>query len=326
MTHATRGAESLALGSGPEFDRIRKIIQELGPRGAGLGDDCGLIPTADGSLALSTDVSVEGVHFRLDWIGFPDVGWRATAAALSDLAAEGASPLGVLCAVTMPAHAAESQLIDVMSGAGAAAASVGAPVLGGDLSSGRGWSVAVTVIGRAPRPVTRAGSQPGDHLWVTGTLGGSRAALEAWRRGEPPDPESLKRYAHPEPRITAGRWLAEHGARAMIDLSDGLAGDARHLAAASAVAIDVELNALPLDAGVCREAGRLGVPAAQFAAEGGEDFELLTTLPSSFDGAADFSRECGIPLTRIGTVRAGSDVRFLHDGVTLILQGFSHFG
>jgi thiamine-monophosphate kinase len=245
---------------------------------------------------------------------------------LSDLAAEGASPLGVLCAVTMPAHAEESQLIDVMSGAGAAAASVGAPVLGGDLSSGQGWSVAVTVIGRAPHPVTRAGSQPGDLLWLTGTLGGSRAALEAWRRGETPDPESVSRYAHPQPRIRAGRWLAEHGARSMIDLSDGLAGDARHLAAASGVGIDVELNAVPVDAAVGAEARRLGVPAAQFAAEGGEDFELLVTLPSSFEGAADFARECGIPLTRIGTVRAGSDVRLFHDGVALNLQGFSHFG
>jgi thiamine-monophosphate kinase len=318
--------DSLALGSGPEFDRIRKIIQELGARGSGLGDDCGLIQTSEGVLALSTDVSVEGVHFRLDWIGFADVGWRATAAALSDLAAEGADALGVLCAVTMPAHAPELQLIEVMSGAGAAAASVGAPVLGGDLSSGPGWSVAVTVIGRAPRPVTRGGSQPGDRLWVTGTLGGSRAALEAWRRGETPQPESRKRFARPEPRIAAGRWLAEHGARAMIDLSDGLAGDADHLAAASGVGIDVELDALPVDEEVKAEARRHGVSPGQFAAEGGEDFELLAALPPTFDGSADFGRECGIALTRIGTVRAGSGVRFLHEGAALKLQGFTHFG
>jgi thiamine-monophosphate kinase len=326
VTRSTRGEQSFALGSGPEFDRVRRIIGELGAQGRGLGDDCGLIPIGDGTLAVSTDVSVEGVHFRLDWISFADVGWRSTAAALSDLAAEGAEPLGVLCAVTLPARAAESQLIEVMSGAGAAAASVGAPVLGGDLSSGPGWSIAVTALGRTTRPVTRAGAQPGDRLWVTGTLGGSRAALEAWRRGEDPGADSLKRYSHPEPRIAAGRWLADHGARAMIDLSDGLAGDAGHLAAASGVGIDVELNALPVEGEVRVEARRRGVSPGQFAAEGGEDFELLVALPTSFDGVADFSRQCGLPLTRVGTVRAGSEVRFLQDGVALNLQGFSHFG
>jgi thiamine-monophosphate kinase len=326
VTRSPQGEQSLALGSGAEFDRIRRIIQELGPRGRGLGDDCGLIPAGDGTLAVSTDVSVEGVHFRLDWIGFADVGWRATAAALSDLAAEGAEPLGVLCAVTLPAHAAESQLIEVMSGVGAAAEFTGASVLGGDLSSGPGWSVAVTVIGRAARPVTRAGAQPGDHLWVTGTLGASRVALEAWRRGEIPPAESLKRYSHPEPRIAAGRWLADRSARAMIDLSDGLAGDARHLAAASGVSIEIQLDALPVEAVVNAVAVHRGVTPGQFAAEGGEDFELLVALPASFDGAADFSRQCGITLTRIGAVLPGSEVRFLLDGVALNLQGFSHFG
>jgi thiamine-monophosphate kinase len=322
----TRAKQSLALGSGPEFDRIRKIIQELGDRGAGLGDDCALIPTGDGALTLSTDVSVEGVHFRLDWISFADVGWRATAGALSDLAAEGAEPLGVLCAVTMPANAPESQLIEVMSGAGAAAASVGAPVLGGDLSSGPGWSIAVTVIGRAPRPVTRAGAQPGDGLWVTGTLGGSRAALEAWRRGAEPAPASRQRFARPEPRVAAGRWLARHGARAMIDLSDGLAGDAGHIAAASNVAVEVDLTSLPVADRVGAESAQLGISPGRFAAEGGEDFELLAVLAPGFDGAAELMKECGIALTAIGAVHQGSGVRFLENGRAISLRGFSHFG
>jgi thiamine-monophosphate kinase len=326
VTRPTRAEQSLALGSGPEFDRIRKLIRELGDRGAGLGDDCGLIPTGDGVLALSTDVSVEGVHFLLDWISFADVGWRAAAGALSDLAAEGAEPLGVLCAVTMPAHAAESQLVEVISGAGAAAASVGAPVLGGDLSSGPGWSIAVTVIGRASRPVTRAGAQPGDGLWVTGTLGGSRAALEAWRRGAEPEPASRQRFARPEPRIAAGRWLARHGARAMIDLSDGLAGDAGHIAAASSVAIEVDLASLPIADEVGAESVRLGISSGRFAAEGGEDFELLAVLAPGFDAAAEMKKECGIALTAVGAVHQGSGVRFLENGRAISLRGFSHFG
>ena len=138
----TRGRprQRLALGPGPEFDRIRKIAQVLGDQGTGLGDDCGLVREGEEFIAFSTDVSVEGVHFRRDWISPEEVGWRATAAALSDLAAEGAEPIGLLCAVTMPAKAAESELLQVMAGVGAEARSVRSTVLGGDLASGPAWS------------------------------------------------------------------------------------------------------------------------------------------------------------------------------------------
>jgi thiamine-monophosphate kinase len=317
--------QGLALGPGPEFDRIREIARVLGAQGAGLGDDCGLVREGEEFFALSTDVSVEGVHFRSEWIGPEEVGWRATAAALSDLAAEGAEPVGLLCAVTMPARAPEGQLIRLMSGAGAAAKFAGALVLGGDLSSGPAWSMTVTVVGRTRAPVTRGGAQPGDRLWVTGALGGARAALEAWRRGETPLPGARARFARPEPRIAAGRWLARHGAHAMIDLSDGLGGDAWHLAAASRVALDIDLNSVPVPPEVHDEASRLTVPVQQFAAEGGEDYELLVALPPRFDAVDAFVRDCGIGLTRIGTVGQGSGVRFQLGGHALELHGFNHF-
>jgi thiamine-monophosphate kinase len=326
VIHRAVPGQSLALGPGPEFDRIREIVRTLGPRGAGLGDDCALIQTAAGFFALSTDVSLEQVHFRLDWIRLAEVGWRATAAALSDLAAEGAEPAGVLCAVTMPPAASESELLEVMSGVGAAAEFVRAPVLGGDLSSGPVWSLAITVVGQAREPVTRGGALPGDRLWVTGALGGSRAALEAWRRGEEPVSAARQRFAHPEPRIAAGRWLAQRGAHAMIDLSDGLAGDAGHLAAASGVGLDIDLDAVPVAPEIHREAERSHMPSSQFAAEGGEDYELLVALPGNFDEAKEFARQCGIPLTRIGTVGAGRGVRFVQAGRTITLKGFNHFG
>jgi thiamine-monophosphate kinase len=316
-----------ALGPGPEFDRIRKIARVLGDRAHGLGDDCALLPDGAGALALSTDVSVEGVHFRWDWIDPAEVGWRATAAALSDLAAEGAAPIGVLSAVTVPEGAAEQDLVALSSGIGDAAASVGAVVIGGDLSAGPAWSVAATVIGHAARPVTRAGASPGDGIWVTGALGGARAALEAWRRGESPAADARRSFAHPEPRIVAGLWLSAHGATAMLDLSDGLAGDAGHLAAASEVRIDLALEMVPVAAAAIAEAKRLDLPVQQFAAEGGEDYELLVALPGDF-GATDvrgFEATCRIGLTRVGTVKRGGGVRADLAGRPLTLRGYDHF-
>jgi thiamine-monophosphate kinase len=318
--------QNLALGPGHEFDRIRGIASVLGAQGIGLGDDCGLFREGDEFIALSTDVSVEGVHFRRKWISPEEVGWRATAAALSDLAAEGAEPIGLMCAVTLPAAAAESDLLHLMTGVGAAARAVGATVLGGDLSTGPSWSVAVTVIGRTRAPVTRGGAEPSDGLWVTGQLGAARAALESWLVGKEPPAGARTRFAHPEPRIAAGRWLARHGARAMIDLSDGIGGDAPHLAAASQVAVQIDLDSIPLAAVVEEEARRLGVTPQQFAAEGGEDYELLVALPHRFAAADVFVRECGMPLTRIGEVVEGRGARFLLSGRPIELRGFNHFG
>ncbi len=318
--------QSLALGRGPEFDRIRRIAGILGAEGAGLGDDCGLFRQGEEFIALSTDVSVEGVHFRRNWISPEEIGWRAAAAGLSDLAAEGAEPVGLLCAVTMPAASPEAELLQLMAGVGAAARASDSAILGGDLSAGPSWSVAVTVVGRTQAPVTRGSAEPGNGLWVTGQLGAARAALEAWLRGRAPSPGARTRFAHPEPRIPAGRWLARHGARAMIDLSDGLAGDAWHLAAASQIAVHIDLDSIPVSAETRDEAKWAGVTSQQFAAEGGEDYELLVSLPQRFDAADVFLRECGIPLTRIGEVAEGSGVRFLLSGRPIELQGFNHFG
>ncbi len=316
-----------ALGPGPEFDRIRAIAARLADRAGSLGDDCALVPAAPGLLALSTDVSVEGVHFRREWLTLEEIGWRAASAALSDLAAEGADPVGLLAAVTCPRTATDRDVAALMGGVGDAVAAVGGRVLGGDLSSSIEWSVAVTVIGRADRPVTRRGASAGDGIWVTGALGGARAALVAWQDGRVPHADARRAFAHPEPRVQAGRWLAAHAARAMIDLSDGLGGDAGHLAAASGVALDIDLASVPVAAAAVAEAKRLGVAPAVFAAEGGEDYELLVALPSDFgaDEVEKFRAASGVPLTRIGTVAAGAGVRFGLDGKQITLRGFDHF-
>jgi thiamine-monophosphate kinase len=316
-----------ALGEGREFDRVRTIARALGHRAVGLGDDCALLPPLEGQLAVSTDVSVEAVHFRLEWMSHEEVGWRAAAAALSDLAAEGAAPVGLLATVVVPESATDEQVTALMSGVGAAAESVAAPVIGGDLSSGPSWIVAITVLGWTTRPVGRNGARPGDLLWVTGALGGARAALAAWGRGDEPSAEARAAFVRPAPRIDAGRWLAAHGAHAMIDLSDGLGGDAPHLAAGSAVSLELTLDALPIARAAAVEAGRANVAAETFAAEGGEDYELLAALPPEFGEAErlEFERECRLPLSRIGTVGTGRGVRAHLRGVPVALGGYRHF-
>jgi thiamine-monophosphate kinase len=173
------------------------------------------------------------------------------------------------------------------------------------------------VIGRAGRPVHRRGARPGDGLWVTGALGGARAALAAWTAGRIPSPGARTRFAHPIPRIREGIWLAEQGATAMLDLSDGLGGDAEHLAAASDVALAIDLETIPVDPAVALVLPE-GESASIFAARGGEDYELLAAMPEGFQGA-DFS------LTRIGTVVAGSGPRFRHAGRAVALTGYDHF-
>ncbi|MBW8772664.1 MAG: thiamine-monophosphate kinase [Gemmatimonadetes bacterium] len=201
------------LGPGPEFDRVRAILAALGERGGPSGDDTALLGVGGHTLALSTDISVEGVHFRTDWIAHEEIGWRATAAALSDLAAEGADPLGVLVALGVPAGATDAEAAALMRGVGMAAEAAGTKVLGGDLSSAEGWTVAVTVIGEAARPVTRAGGRAGDTLYVTGALGAARAAVDAWLGGRSPEAGARAQFVHPVPRIAAGRALARSAER-----------------------------------------------------------------------------------------------------------------
>lgn len=311
------------LGSGVEFDRIRAIVVALGPRAAEVGDDCALVPLNGGFLALSTDVSVEQVHFRREWLAPSEIGWRAAAAALADLAAAGADPVGILVALTVPPGTPEPEVVALMEGAGEAASVAGAQVLGGDLSAGATLQLAVTVVGSTGRWLGRSGAQPGDLLWVTGALGGARAALGDWLAGGSPTEAGREAFAHPVPRIQAGRWLAAAGAHAMIDLSDGLAGDLGHLATASQVRAEVDLGALPVHPALATLSPR---EAALAAAQGGEDYELLAALPPEFTG--DEARRClaetGVPLTCIGAVTEGQGAVLLWQGAQVGLTGYSH--
>jgi thiamine-monophosphate kinase len=313
------------LGPGGEFDTLRAIFAQLGSAaGRDLGDDCALLDIGGRTLAISIDLSLEGVHFRTEWLSFREIGWRATAAALSDLAAEGATPLGVLVSLGVPRSprrrpGSGSPAVAIMAGVGAAVRSgAGVSVLGGDLVRAPRYLVDVCALGVAERPVRRSGARPGDGVWVTGRLGGAGLALRRLRAGGRVAPALRRRFAHPIPRIAAGRWLARHGARAMIDISDGLAGDAGHLAAASGVRVIIELERVPCWPGAS--------PSA--AARSGEEYELLAALPRGFAerDARAFRRATGVLLTRIGVCTAGRGLLMTDNGRPITPpRGFDHF-
>ena len=317
----------IPLGPGPEFDRVRAIAEALGKDATGLGNDCAVLPPGFGEVVVSTDMSIEGVHFRRDWLSLEEIGWRAAAAALSDLAASGAEVVGLTASVGSPREAPVDELVQLMRGVGAAVSSCGGRVLGGDLAASPTWVVDITVFGRAARPVGRAEARAGDGVWVTGTLGGARAALLEWEAGRAPAHGARARFAHPVPRIAEGRWLAAHGAHAMMDISDGLGGDAGHLAAASGVRVELALEQLPVHPDVVAAALARGEPLQAFAAQGGEDYELLVVMPKTFEEgeARRFQQDTGTVLTRIGRVRRGAGMAATFAGVSVALTGHDHF-
>jgi len=330
----TRPIEPIRLGPGPEFDLIRQFLARA-KEGAsqtgdsvqvGPGDDCAVV---DG-IALSTDLSVEGIHFRREWLEPREIGYRAAAAALSDLAAVAARPIGILCSLACAGDDAAALAPRVMDGLRSAASGVGAVLLGGDLARSPGPLVIdVVAIGRADSPVLRSGARPGDVLWVTGELGGAAAAVLAWQGGATPAEGAREAFARPRPRIREALWLAERGiVHAMIDLSDGLAGDAAHLAAASGVRVVLDAAAIPVHPAAAHAPGGAGL---RLGLAGGEDYELcFAAAEGAVEAVADeFRAAFGVSITRVGGVEEGSGV-WIRDAegrvAPLDMHGYQHFG
>ncbi|HKH91077.1 MAG TPA: thiamine-phosphate kinase [Gemmatimonadaceae bacterium] len=298
MTDAAPRAH-LPLGSGGEFDAIRAMLRVWGTNATGIGDDAALLTVPAGeSLVVSTDASFEGVHFRREWLTPREIGARAAAAALSDLAAMAATPIGLLLALGIPSNW-RGELDELARGVGELAAAAACPIVGGNVTRAGELSLTITVLGSSARPLTRAGARPGDVLYVTGMLGGPGAALDAFLSGARPRDVERARFAAPRPRLAEARWLVERDATAAIDISDGLVADARHLAAASAVRVALDVASLPCIEGISPER----------AASSGEEYELLVAVPprARVDVEA-FSARFGMPLTLVGHVSEGEGV------------------
>jgi thiamine-monophosphate kinase len=273
-----------------------------------------LAPTDGHKLIVTTDALVDGLDFTAALSEPEDWGWKAVAANLSDLAAMGAEARWLVLALTVPDPTPVSTLERVYAGVGEACRAFGVALVGGDVSAGPALSLAVTAIGEAERPVLRSGARPGDRLGVTGPLGAAAAGLALLQSGDPAAPELLARFpalaaAHrrPVPALAMGLALTRAGATAMIDVSDGLAGDALHLAEASGVGVEVHDATVPLAPGVAETAALLGLDPLELALGGGEDFVLAAALPRTADlgGVLDCGRFTPDPGHRVRVTPRG---------------------
>ena len=317
-----------------ELDLIERIRRRAGsargPVRTGIGDDCAVLRGSAGKEWLvTTDLTVEGVHFRRDWHPARAVGHRCLARGLSDIAAMGGEPAAAFLSLALPRRTPQRWVDEFMEGYLALARRTGVTLAGGDTAESKAGIVADTmVVGTVPRgqAILRSGSKPGDQIYVSGRLGGAAAAVAELRKGKRPTSAKEKEadvahrtYLFPEPRLPLGGWLRRHGlATSMIDLSDGLSSDLAHICEESRVGAVIHQEDLPM-------ADR-GDKALEFALHGGEDYELLFTAPAK---AKIPPTAGGVKITRVGEVVRGRGIYLLQaDGrrKALRARGWQHFG
>jgi thiamine-monophosphate kinase len=308
--------------------RIRRQAARGGGIVAGIGDDAAVLRLPAGHQALvTTDFSLEGIHFRREWHPAESVGHRSLARGLSDIAAMGGHPIAAFLSLALPRNLPQNWVEGFLRGLLRLAGRFGVKLAGGDTAeSPAGILADIAVLGSVPKgkAILRSGARPGDRIYVTGELGASAAALRRMS-GEPKprlDVRDFPRHFFPEPRLEPGRILQERGlASAMIDISDGLSTDLGHLCAESGVGAEVQEETIPV-ASVGRPARAVDLGTAL---HGGEDYELLFTVPPRKRVPA---RIAGVTLTAIGHIKGGRQVLVRNRqgvGYELLPQGWEHF-
>lgn len=305
------GRISITVADLGEFGLIA-AIQALLPVGGseivGIGDDAAVVRAPDRRVVATTDLLVEGRHFRRDWSGAFDIGAKAAAQNLADVAAMGASATALLVGLAIPGDLAVAWAKDLVRGLAEECARAGAHVVGGDVSGADSVMIAITALGdlAGRAPVTRGGARPGDQVAVAGPLGRSAAGLALLQAGRagPAEPADLAglvaTHRRPRPSYACGPEAADLGATSMIDVSDGLLADLGHVAEASGVLIDLDSARLPGDPALRSAAAVLGADWLRWVLTGGEDHALAATFP----------RQTSLPgrWSVIGTVRPGHGV------------------
>ena len=333
------------MRSSPEFELIAAIRERLAATAVGngsgarigIGDDAAVTINRPGATAVSVDALVDGVGFRRSWCPPRSIGRKAVGAALSDLAAMGATPAEIYVWLGMPADFGRDDCLELCDGLAELAVQEGAAVLGGDLTASGVLAVCVTAVGHAGSAdamIGRSGAEPGYAVCVTGSFGGAAAGLMLLEHPELREGLSERveaavttRQLGPEPRLAAGRALAAGGARAMIDVSDGLGAEAEHLAAASGVGIEIEVDHVPRGEGVSEVADAAGRDPYELIVSGGEDYELLCVIPrGALADCQDAVEASGTELHEIGRVVTGHAVRLrLPGGRSVPVAGHDHF-
>ncbi len=322
------------------IERLRTTY--AGAAGGGLalaiGDDAAVLDVSAGlQIVVTTDLLLEGIHFRRDWSDPYSIGWKAAAANLSDLAAMGAGPTFTFVSLALPPDETVESVERLYDGLGDCLSRYGSKLAGGDTNRTLyGLTLNITQLGTVPsgQALKRTGAKPGDILLVTGTLGGSAAGLALLQRHGPARADKLCRalvqsHRRPQPRVVAARALRETGlVHCCMDLSDGLASDLPKLCAASGVGARVDVSLLPLSADLTAMESGLGQLGWQLALSGGEDYELLLSVaPADVEAVSAAAAATGTALTSIGEITR-SGLHFVDaagNGLLLAEDGWDHF-
>ncbi len=306
--------------------RIRRAVRNKAAIITGIGDDCAILRIPTGHEALvTTDFSLEGIHFRRDWHPPDAIGHRCLTRGLSDIAAMGGIPLAAFLSLALPETLPQKWVDEFVRGLLRLAKQHDISLAGGDTAQSPSGAMAdIVVLGSAPRgkAIHRSGARPGDKIYVTGTLGGAAAALEMQRAGKKLHPRNFPRYFYPEPRVAVGKYLREHSlASAMIDSSDGLSTDLAHICEESGVGAEVDVKLIPR-ATIGKSSRRVDI---NFALHGGEDYELIFTAPHKKKVPAKID---GVLITEIGRIVKGKKVVLIDtrgERKELNPEGWEHF-